>query len=46
MRDATAQKEAVAAGTGSVHGNSEWVWGYDPIGEWDKEPSVPTTYAA
>jgi salicylate hydroxylase len=46
MRDASAQKEAVAAGTGSVHGNSEWVWGYDPIGEWDKEPVVPTAYAA
>ena len=46
MRDATAQKESIAAGKGSVHGNSEWVWGYDPVGEWDKEPSVPTTYAA
>jgi salicylate hydroxylase len=46
MRDATAQKEAVAAGTGSVHGNSEWVWGYDPISEWDKEPIVPNAYAA
>ena len=46
MRDAAAQKQAVAAGTGSVHGNSEWVWGYDPIGEWDKEPVVPTAYAA
>jgi len=46
MRDATAQKEAVAAGKGSVHGNSEWVWGYDPVGEWDKEPVVPTAYAA
>jgi len=46
MRDANAQKAAVAAGTGSVHGNSEWVWGYDPIGEWDKEPVVPTAYAA
>jgi salicylate hydroxylase len=28
MRDATAQKQSIAAGTGSVHGNSEWVWGY------------------
>jgi salicylate hydroxylase len=46
MRDATAQKESIAAGKGSVHGNSEWVWGYDPVGEWDKEPSVPLTYAA
>lgn len=46
MRDATAQKQSIAAGQGSVHGNSDWVWGYDPIGEWDKEPVVPTAYAA
>ncbi len=46
MRDSTAQKESIAAGKGSAHGSSEWVWGYDPIGEWDKEPSVPTVYAA
>jgi salicylate hydroxylase len=46
MRDATAQKQSIAAGTGSVHGNSEWVWGYDPVNEWDREPSVPTGYAA
>jgi salicylate hydroxylase len=46
MRDSAAQKQSIAAGTGSVHGNSDWVWGYDPVGEWDKEPSVPTTYAA
>jgi len=46
MRDAAAQKQSIAAGTGSVHGNSEWVWGYDPVAEWDKDPSVPTAYAA
>jgi salicylate hydroxylase len=46
MRDATAQKESIAAGKGSVHGNSDWVWGYDPIREWDKEPAVPAAYAA
>jgi salicylate hydroxylase len=46
MRDATAQKESITSRAGSVHGNSEWVWGYDPVGEWDKEPSVPATYAA
>jgi salicylate hydroxylase len=46
MRDASAQKQSIAAGTGSVHGNSEWVWGYDPVTEWDKEPSVPAAYAA
>jgi salicylate hydroxylase len=46
MHDAAAQKESIATRTGSVHGNSEWVWAYDPITEWDKEPAVPSTYAA
>jgi salicylate hydroxylase len=46
MRDSAGQKESIASGKSSVHGNSDWVWGYDPIGEWDKEPSVPTAYAA
>jgi salicylate hydroxylase len=46
MRDATAQKQSIAAGTGSVHGNSEWVWGYDPVNEWNREPTVPTAYVA
>src|SRR4029077_12019699 len=42
MRSSTAQKEAIASGKGSVQGNAEWVWGFDPIGEWDKVPVVPT----
>jgi salicylate hydroxylase len=46
MRDASAQKEAIGTGTGSVHGKSDWVWGYDPVADWDKEPVVPTAYAA
>lgn len=46
MRNSDAQKDAIAAGKGSVHGSSEWVWGYDPVAEWDKEPSVPAVYAA
>ena len=46
MRDSAAQKASIASGTSSVHGSSDWVWEYDPIGEWDKEPSVPTAYAA
>ena len=46
MRDAATQKESIAAGQGSVHGNSDWVWGYDPVGDWNKEPVVPTVYAA
>jgi len=46
MRDASAQKQSITAGKGSVHGNSDWVWGYDPVHDWDKEPVVPTAYAA
>jgi salicylate hydroxylase len=46
MRDAAAQKASIAAGKTSVHGNADWVYGYDAVGEWDKEPSVPTAYAA
>jgi salicylate hydroxylase len=46
MRDAAAQKQSIAAGSGSVHGNSHWVWAYDPVSQWDEVPSVPTAYAA
>jgi salicylate hydroxylase len=46
MRDSEAQKESITGGKGSVHGNSDWVWGYDPIREWDKEPFVPAAYVA
>jgi salicylate hydroxylase len=45
MRDAAMQKAAIKAGRGSVHGNSDWVWGYDPVAEWNREPSVPPAYA-
>jgi salicylate hydroxylase len=46
MHNAAAQKQSIATGMGSVHGNSDWVWGYDPVAEWNKAPSVPTAYAA
>jgi salicylate hydroxylase len=46
MRDSAAQKEAINSGKGSVHGSSDWVWGYDPLSEWQKEPFVPIAYAA
>jgi salicylate hydroxylase len=46
MRDAAAQKASIAAGTGSVHGSVDWVWGYDLLNDWDKVPPVPTAYAA
>jgi salicylate hydroxylase len=45
MRDAATQKQAIKAGRSSVHGNSDWVWGYDPVAEWNREPSVPPAYA-
>src|SRR5207245_9837658 len=45
MRDTAAQKDSIAAGTGSVHGNSDWGWGYDPVGEWATHPSAPTAHA-
>ena len=45
MRDSAAQKASIASGKSSVHGNSDWVWGFDPVGEWDKEPVVPIVYA-
>jgi 2-polyprenyl-6-methoxyphenol hydroxylase-like FAD-dependent oxidoreductase len=46
MRDAAAQRESIASGKGSVHGDTDWVWAYDPVRDWDKEPMVPTAYAA
>ena len=46
LRNSEVQKESVAAGKASFHGNADWVWAFDPIGEWDKAPTVPATYAA
>ena len=46
MSDSGAQKESIASRKASVHGNSEWVWAYDPVAEWDQEPSVPAAFAA
>ena len=45
MRDSAMQKEAIVSGKRGLHGNIEWVWGYDPVGDWDKDPSVPDAYA-
>jgi salicylate hydroxylase len=46
MRDSVEQKQSIRSGTGSVHGNPDWVWGYDPVREWDQEAVVPAAYAA
>jgi salicylate hydroxylase len=45
MRDSAKQKEAITSGKRGVHGNIDWVWGYDPIADWDKDPAVPAAYA-
>jgi salicylate hydroxylase len=45
MRDSAKQKEEITSGKRGVHGNIEWVWGYDPVTAWNKEPSVPAAYA-
>ncbi len=39
-------KEAIDSGKASVRGNVEWVWRYEVVNEWNKEPSVPVAYAA
>ena len=43
MRNSTEQKALIASGERSVHGNSDWVWAYDPVVDWDKLPVVPAT---
>jgi salicylate hydroxylase len=45
MRDRAQQKDLISSGKGSVHGTAEWVWAYDPVGGWDKDPIVPAVYA-
>lgn len=45
MKDSTAQKEAIAAGKGSMHGKNDWLYGYDPATEWDRTPVVAGQYA-
>jgi salicylate hydroxylase len=46
MRDSTAQTQSIRTGKTSVHGNADWVYRFDPINEWNKDPSVPESYAA
>ena len=45
MKNAEAQKELITSGKGSVHGKPNWVWGYDPVTDWNKDPEVPAEYA-
>jgi salicylate hydroxylase len=46
LRNSAVQKETVTAGAASFHGHTEWVWGYDPASEWNRDPVVPAAYAA
>jgi salicylate hydroxylase len=45
MQDTAKLKEAIDSGKGSVRGNVDWVWRYEVVNEWNKEPIVPTAYA-
>ena len=45
MRNSGEQKDLIASGKGSVHGTAEWVWAFDPVSGWDKDPMVPAIYA-
>ncbi|MGH7034809.1 MAG: FAD-dependent monooxygenase [Stellaceae bacterium] len=40
MRDREAQKEQIAKAR-SGGNNLEWIWGYEPVRDWDKMPFVP-----
>jgi salicylate hydroxylase len=45
MHDSAVQRQAIVSGKRGPIGNIGWVWGYDPVREWNKEPSVPAAYA-
>ena len=46
LRDKEAQKASIATGKASFHGNADWVWGFDPVQQWNQETEVPAAYAA
>ena len=43
QRDTAKLKEAVASGA-SVAGQTDWLYGYDVVTEWNKEPHIPARY--
>lgn len=45
MQDSQAQKDLIASGKGSMHGQTDWLLGYEPATEWNTTPFVPTAYA-
>lgn len=42
MRDVTAQKGLLASSKSS-EGDMDWILGFDPVADWDKEPVVPVS---
>ncbi|HEY3919291.1 MAG TPA: FAD-dependent monooxygenase [Stellaceae bacterium] len=44
MRDSAAQKAMLASGRQSGQSDRDWVRGYDPVADWDKDPTVPEVY--
>jgi salicylate hydroxylase len=45
LPDSAKQKAEIASGSG-VDGKTDWVWGFDPVAQWDKDPAVPAIYAS
>ncbi len=45
MKDSQAQKELIQSGKGSVHGQTDWLLGFEPATDWNKVPFVPEAYA-
>ena len=45
LRDSAGKPAPVSGGQTRFHGNADWVWGYDPVADWNKEPIVPAAYA-
>jgi salicylate hydroxylase len=41
MRDSTAQKAILSPANQSMQNTQDWLWGYDPTAEWDREPRIP-----
>ncbi len=44
LNDAEKQKKDLAS-AGGTKGKTAWVWGFEPVQEWDKAPVVPAAYA-
>jgi salicylate hydroxylase len=45
LRDGEAQKATLSPTNQSMRKTQDWLWGYDPTTEWDKEPSLPEAEA-